>query len=74
MRHLYERYRTVIAGARNRLAGKVIRFGTMGEIRSDDILTDLIHLEETLAALGHRGIELSFDIYEMTEEDRVTGA
>jgi aspartate aminotransferase-like enzyme len=54
VRHLYEKHRTVIAGARNRLAGKVIRFGTMGEIRGDDILTDLIHLEETLAALGHR--------------------
>jgi aspartate aminotransferase-like enzyme len=52
--HLYEKHRTVIAGARNRLSGKVIRFGTMGEIRSDDILTDLIQLEETLAALGHR--------------------
>ena len=54
VRHLYEKHRTVIAGARNRLAGKVIRFGTMGEIRGDDILTDLIQLEETLAALGHR--------------------
>lgn len=54
VRHLYEKHRTVIAGARNRLSGKVIRFGTMGEIRSDDILTDLIQLEETLAALGHR--------------------
>ncbi len=54
VRHLYETYRTVIAGARNRLAGKVIRFGTMGDIRGEDILTDLIQLEETLAALGHR--------------------
>jgi aspartate aminotransferase-like enzyme len=54
VRRLYEKHRTVIAGARNRLAGKVIRFGTMGEIRGDDILTDLTHLEETLAALGHR--------------------
>lgn len=54
VRHLYETHRTVIAGARNRLAGKVIRFGTMGDIRGDDILTDLAHLEETLAALGHR--------------------
>jgi aspartate aminotransferase-like enzyme len=54
VRHLYEKHRTVIAGARNRLAGKVIRFGTMGEIQGDDILTDLIQLEETLAALGHQ--------------------
>jgi aspartate aminotransferase-like enzyme len=43
----------------NRLGGKVIRFDTMaeirdGEIRGDDILTDLIQLKETLAALGHR--------------------
>lgn len=54
VRHLYEKHRTVIAGARNRLAGKVIRFGTMGEIQGDDILSDLIQLEETLAALGHQ--------------------
>ena len=54
VRHLYEKHRTVIAGSRNRLAGKVIRFGTMGEIRGEDILTDLSQLEETLAALGHR--------------------
>jgi aspartate aminotransferase-like enzyme len=54
VRHLYEKHRTVIAGARNRLAGKVIRIGTMGEIRGDDVLTDLAQLEETLAGLGHR--------------------
>jgi aspartate aminotransferase-like enzyme len=54
VRHLYEQHRTVIAGARNRLAGKVIRIGTMGDIRGADILIDLAHLEETLAALGHR--------------------
>jgi len=54
VRRLYEKHRTVIAGARNRLAGKVIRIGTMGDIHGGDILTDLAHLEETLAALGHR--------------------
>jgi aspartate aminotransferase-like enzyme len=32
----------------------VIRFGTMGELRSDDILTDLVQLEETPCVLGHR--------------------
>jgi aspartate aminotransferase-like enzyme len=53
VRHLYEKHRTVIAGARNRLAGTVIRIGTMGDIHGSDILTDLAHLEETLAALGH---------------------
>jgi len=42
----------VIAGARNRLAGRVIRIGTMGAVTEGDILTDLLHLEETLRALG----------------------
>jgi aspartate aminotransferase-like enzyme len=53
VRALYQRHRTVIAGARNRLSGKVIRFGTMGAIDGDTILTDLAHLEDTLASLGH---------------------
>jgi aspartate aminotransferase-like enzyme len=50
--HLRERYRTVIAGSRNRLQGKVIRIGTMGAITEADILTDLMHLEATLKDLG----------------------
>lgn len=52
VRHLYERYGTVIAGARNRLAGKVIRIGTMGQLSEADILTDLVHLEATLRHFG----------------------
>jgi aspartate aminotransferase-like enzyme len=52
VRHLYEHHHTVIAGARNRLAGRVIRIGTMGVVTEGDILTDLLHLEETLRALG----------------------
>ncbi len=54
VRRLHEKHRTVIAGARNKLAGKVIRIGTMGHIFEGDILTDLIHLEDVLAELGHR--------------------
>jgi aspartate aminotransferase-like enzyme len=50
---LYDRYRTVIAGARNRLAGRVIRIGTMGAITQGTILTDLLHLDAVLASLGH---------------------
>ena len=50
---LYDRYRTVIAGARNRLSGKVIRIGTMGAITPGTILTDLLHLDAVLADLGH---------------------
>ncbi len=53
VRHMYERHGTVIAGARNKLSGKVIRFGTMGYLDDGDIMTDLLHLERTLADLGH---------------------
>lgn len=53
VRELYQRHRTVIAGARNRLAGKVIRFGTMGALDDRTILTDLAHLEDVLSRLGH---------------------
>ncbi len=52
VRHMYEHHHTVIAGARNRLAGRIIRIGTMGAVGESDILTDLLHLEETLRALG----------------------
>lgn len=53
VRHMNETYNTMIAGARNKLTGKVIRIGTMGQITEADILTDLHYLECTLAALGH---------------------
>ncbi len=53
IRRLYEKHRTVIAGARNRLQGKMIRIGTMGAIGEGDILTDLMHIENVLAELGH---------------------
>ncbi len=51
VRHMYEHHHTVIAGARNRLSGRVIRIGTMGAVGEGDILTDLLHLEATLRAL-----------------------
>ena len=54
VRRLREKHRTIIADARNKLAGKVIRIGTMGYLFDGDILTDLIHLEDVLAELGHR--------------------
>ena len=53
VREMYQRHRTVIAGARNRLSGKMIRIGTMGAIDADTILTDLAHLEDVLPRLGH---------------------
>jgi len=52
VRHLYQHYNTVIAGARNRLQGKVIRIGTMGHVEAPDILADLHYIERSLADLG----------------------
>jgi aspartate aminotransferase-like enzyme len=49
---LYEQYGTVIAGSRNKLSGRVIRIGTMGDVHEDDILTDLAELEEVLSSLN----------------------
>ena len=55
VKRLYEKHRTVIAGSRNKLAGKVIRIGTMGYVSEEDILTDLRHLEDVLPDLGFSG-------------------
>jgi aspartate aminotransferase-like enzyme len=52
VKRLYEKHRTVIAGSRNKLSGKVIRIGTMGYLQEEDILTDLLHLEGVLSDLG----------------------
>ncbi|MDR3703931.1 MAG: alanine--glyoxylate aminotransferase family protein [Candidatus Sulfopaludibacter sp.] len=48
VRGMYQRHGTVIAGSRNKLAGKVIRIGTMGAITEGDIVTDLHYLKQTL--------------------------
>jgi aspartate aminotransferase-like enzyme len=52
VKRLYEKHRTVIAGSRNKLVGKVIRIGTMGYVSEEDILTDLRHMEDVLSELG----------------------
>jgi len=52
VRRMHVHYRTVIAGQRTKLSGRVIRFGTMGWFDAGDILTDLHHLECTLRDLG----------------------
>jgi len=52
VRDMYQRHGSVIAGSRNKLEGRVIRIGTMGDIHAGDILTDLLHLEQTLQTLG----------------------
>ncbi len=52
VRHMYAHYRTVIAGQRTKLQGRVVRIGTMGCVGPADILTDLHYLECTLRDLG----------------------
>ncbi len=51
VRGMYQRHGTVIAGSRNKLSGKVIRIGAMGQITEGDIVTDLHYLKETLQHL-----------------------
>ena len=51
VRTMYQRHATVIAGSRNKLAGKVIRIGTMGSVSETDIVADLHYLKETLQFL-----------------------
>ncbi len=52
VRHMHDKYRTVIAGQRTKLRNKVIRIGTMGSVGPADILADLHYLECTLRDLG----------------------
>lgn len=52
VRHMYETYKTVIAGSRTALKGKIIRIGTMGSCTSEDIRQDLEYLKMTFDALG----------------------
>lgn len=53
VRLMYQRHACVIAGARNRLRGRVIRIGVMGAHNEGTILTDLVQLESVLVELGH---------------------
>ena len=52
VRHIYAKYRTVVAGQRTKLRNRVVRIGTMGSVGPGDILTDLHYLECTLRDLG----------------------
>lgn len=51
IRQLYQ-HGTVIAGARNKMSGRVIRIGAMGHLNEGDILTDLAHLSQSLEEIG----------------------
>lgn len=53
VKHMLENYNTAIAGARNKLQGRVIRIGTMGAFSVGDVITDVLYLGRSLQALGH---------------------
>lgn len=52
LQHLRERYGVVLSGGQQELAGKIVRFGTMGEIGEADLLGALGAIELTLLDLG----------------------
>ena len=52
VRHMYNKYRTVIVSQRTKLDNRVIRIGTMGAVGPADVLADLYYLECTLRDLG----------------------
>lgn len=54
LRQLRERYGTVLAGGQGALAGKIVRFGTMGDVREGDLLGAIGTIELALAEFGIR--------------------
>lgn len=51
---LRERYGVVLSGGQGELAGKIVRFGTMGDITESDVLGAIGAIELALADLGAR--------------------
>ena len=52
LKHLREEYGVVISGGQGDLTGKIVRFGTMGDVGENDILGAIGAIELTLDALG----------------------
>jgi aspartate aminotransferase-like enzyme len=51
LRHVRERYGVVLSGGQGELAGKIVRFGTMGDIGENDLLGAIGAIELALADL-----------------------
>lgn len=51
LKHLRERYGVVLSGGQGELAGKIVRFGTMGDVTEGDIVGAVGAIELTLADL-----------------------
>jgi len=54
LKHLHDRYGIVLAGGQGALSGKIVRFGTMGDVREGDILGAVGAVGLALADLGIR--------------------
>ncbi len=54
LKHLHERYGIVLAGGQGALSGKIVRFGTMGDVREGDLLGAVGAIELALDELGAR--------------------
>ncbi|HEY3675521.1 MAG TPA: alanine--glyoxylate aminotransferase family protein [Candidatus Tumulicola sp.] len=52
LERLRERYGVVLSGGQGELAGKIVRFGTMGEVDHDDIVHAIEAIESALADEG----------------------
>jgi aspartate aminotransferase-like enzyme len=52
LERLRERYNVVLSGGQAEFAGKIVRFGTMGDVTESDILGAIGAIELTLADLG----------------------
>jgi aspartate aminotransferase-like enzyme len=52
LQRLRERYGIVLSGGQGELAGKIVRFGTMGDIGEGDVIGAIGAIELTLADLG----------------------
>lgn len=53
LKRLREKHRVVFSGGQGDLAGKILRFGTMGDVRDVDFLGAIGAIELTLLELGH---------------------
>lgn len=51
LKHLRERYGVVLSGGQGEFAGKIVRFGTMGDVTEGDIVGAIGAIELTLADL-----------------------
>jgi aspartate aminotransferase-like enzyme len=54
LKMLREKHRVVFSGGQGELSGKILRFGTMGDVRDVDFLGAIGAIELTLLDLGQR--------------------